>query len=58
MMLRHLREFDAAQAVDDAVAKIISEGKNVTYDLRADRDQSKAAKTSEMADAIIAEIQK
>ncbi|MEX2425383.1 MAG: isocitrate/isopropylmalate dehydrogenase family protein [Thermomicrobiaceae bacterium] len=58
MMLRHLREFDAAQSVEDAVSRIIAEGKNVTYDLRADRDQSKAAKTSEMADAIIAEIRK
>jgi isocitrate dehydrogenase (NAD+) len=58
MMLRHLREFDAANAVDDAVAKVIAEGKNVTYDLREDRDQSKAAKTSEMADAIISEIRK
>jgi isocitrate dehydrogenase (NAD+) len=58
MMLRHLREFDAANAVEGSVAKVIAEGKNVTYDLREDRDQSKAAKTSEMADAIIAEIQK
>lgn len=58
MMLRHLKEFDAAQSVDDAVSKVIAEGKNVTYDLRADRDQSKAAKTSEMADAIIAEMKK
>jgi isocitrate dehydrogenase (NAD+) len=58
MLLRHLREFDAAQAVEDAVSHIIAEGKNVTYDLREDRDQSKAAKTSEMADAIIAHIQK
>ncbi len=58
MLLRHLREFEAAQAMDDAVAKVIADGKSVTYDLRKDRDQSKAAKTSEMADAIIAEIQK
>jgi isocitrate dehydrogenase (NAD+) len=56
MMLRHLREFDAAEAVESAVAKVIAEGKNVTYDLREDRDQSKAAKTSEMADAIIAAL--
>jgi isocitrate dehydrogenase (NAD+) len=56
MMLRHLREYDAAEAVDNAVAKVISEGKSVTYDLRPDRDQSKAARTSEMADAIIAEL--
>ena len=58
MLLRHLREFDAANAVEEGVKKVIAEGKNVTYDLREDRDQAKAAKTSEMADAIIAEIQK
>lgn len=56
MLLRHLREFDAANAVERAVASVIKDGTNVTYDLREDRDQSKAAKTSEMADAVIAEM--
>ncbi|HLU37111.1 MAG TPA: isocitrate/isopropylmalate dehydrogenase family protein [Thermomicrobiales bacterium] len=56
MMLRHLNEQDAAERVEAAVAKVIGEGEKVTYDLRADRDQSKAAKTSEMADAIIAAL--
>jgi isocitrate dehydrogenase (NAD+) len=54
MMLRHLGERDAAERVEGAVAKVISEGTSVTYDLRADRDQSKAASTTEMAEAIIA----
>jgi isocitrate dehydrogenase (NAD+) len=54
MMLRHLGERDAAERVEGAVAKVIGEGTQVTYDLRADRDQSKAASTTEMADAIIA----
>jgi isocitrate dehydrogenase (NAD+) len=58
MMLRHIGEHDAARAVDDAVAKVIAEGRTVTYDLRADRDRSKAARTAEMADAIIAEIRR
>jgi len=53
MMLRHLGELPAARSVEEAVAEIIAEGKDVTYDLRPDRDRTKAAGTSEMADAII-----
>lgn len=56
LMLRHLEERDAAERVEAAVAKVIGEGKSVTYDLREDRDQSKAASTTEMADAIIAAL--
>lgn len=56
MMLRHLGERDAAERVEGAVAKVIGEGTSVTYDLRADRDQAKAATTTEMAHAIIAAL--
>lgn len=56
MMLRHLGELQAAKAVEEAVSAIIAEGKDVTYDLRPDRDQSKATGTSGMADAIIAKL--
>ena len=56
MMLRHLGEQPAAVAVETAVRAVIAEGKNVTYDLRPDRDQSKAAGTSGMADAIITRL--
>src|SRR5690606_39269477 len=56
MMLRHLNEQDAAERVENAVATVIGRGEKVTYDLRADRDQSKAAGTTDMADAIIAEL--
>jgi isocitrate dehydrogenase (NAD+) len=56
MMLRHLGEQDAAARVQAAVEKVIGEGKQVTYDLREDRDQAKAASTTEMADAIIAAL--
>jgi len=52
MMLRHLGENEAADAVTAAVRKVIGEGKTVTYDLGGD------AGTSEMADAIIEAIQK
>lgn len=56
LMLRHLGELSTAVAVETAVRAVIAEGKNVTYDLRPDRDQSKAAGTSGMADAIIARL--
>ena len=56
LMLRHLGEIDAAERVEGAVAAVVGEGKDVTYDLREDRDASKAATTSGMADAIIARL--
>jgi isocitrate dehydrogenase (NAD+) len=56
MMLRHLGELDAAKAVEQAVMDVIASGEGVTYDLRPDRDQSKAAGTSGMADAIISRL--
>ena len=57
MMLRHLKEFEAAERVERAIAKVIEEGKNVTYDLKADRNDPTAVGTQEMADAIIAAME-
>ncbi len=54
LMLRHLGEFDAAQRVETAVRRVLSEGRSVTYDLKATRDDPTAVGTQEMADAIIA----
>ena len=54
LMLRHLGERNAADALENAVAAVIAEGKNVTYDMKPDRDDPTAVGTSEMADAIIA----
>jgi isocitrate dehydrogenase (NAD+) len=56
LMLRHLGETDTAERVENAVEAVISSGEKVTYDLREDRDPSKAASTTEMADAIIAAL--
>lgn len=56
LMLRHLGEIDAAESVEGAVAAVIAEGTQVTYDLRQDRDPAKAATTSAMADAVIAKL--
>jgi len=53
MMLRHLDERDAAQRMEEAIAAVIREGRSVTYDMKANRDDPSAAGTSEMADAVI-----
>jgi isocitrate dehydrogenase (NAD+) len=54
LMLRYLNEEEAAQKVEDAVATVVAEGKSVTYDMKADRNDPTAVGTSQMADAIIA----
>jgi isocitrate dehydrogenase (NAD+) len=53
MMLRHLGELTAAERLERAVASVIEEGKDVTYDLKPAPDDPAAATTSQMADAII-----
>ena len=53
MMLRYLREHQAAKSLEKAVAKVISEGKYVTYDLKPVPDDPSAVGTIEMADAIV-----
>ena len=57
MMLRHLNEKEAADKLERAVAKVIAEGKSVTYDLRLNCNQS-AATTSEVANAVVEEFKK
>jgi isocitrate dehydrogenase (NAD+) len=54
LMLRHLGEQTAAQRVEKAVAVVVGEGRNVTYDLKPTRDDPTAVGTQEMADAVIA----
>ncbi len=58
LMLRHLGETDAANRLEKAVADVIAEGKHVTYDLKADRNDPTAVGTREMADAIIAKLKR
>jgi len=53
LMLRYLGETAAADRLENAVAKVLKEGKSVTYDLKADRNDPTAVGTSQMADAII-----
>jgi len=53
MMLRYIGEDKAADRLENAVAKVLQEGRAVTYDLKADRHDPSAVGTSQMADAII-----
>ena len=53
LMLEHLGERDAARRLEAAVAAVIAEGENVTYDLKPSRDDPTAVGTAEYADAII-----
>ena len=54
LMLRHLGKQKEADILEKATAKIIKEGKYVTYDI----NPTKNVGTKEMADAIIKEIEK
>lgn len=54
MMLKYLGEKEAADRVENAFAKVVAEGKLVTYDMKPSRDDPSAVGTSQMADAIIA----
>jgi isocitrate dehydrogenase (NAD+) len=53
LMLRHLEEQEAADSLERAIAEVIREGKNVTYDMKPTRDDPTSVGTSEVADAII-----
>ena len=57
LMLEYLKEDDAAVRLEKAVSEVIAEGKDVTYDMKADRNDPTAVGTSQMADAIIAKMQ-
>jgi isocitrate dehydrogenase (NAD+) len=56
MMLRHLGEKDSADKLESAIAEVIAEGKNVTYDLKL--DPATAVSTSQVADAVIAKLKR
>jgi len=56
LMLRYLNENEAAARLEKAVAKIIAEGRDVTYDMKPDRNDPTAVGTSQVADAIIREM--
>ena len=56
LMLRYLAETAAADAMEKAIANVIALGENVTYDLKERRDDPTAVGTSQVADAVIAQL--
>jgi isocitrate dehydrogenase (NAD+) len=56
LMLRHIKEEKAANAIEEALAAVIAEGHYVTYDLKQAGEIP--AKSSEMGEAIIAALKK
>ncbi|HYS29574.1 MAG TPA: isocitrate/isopropylmalate dehydrogenase family protein [Candidatus Limnocylindria bacterium] len=58
LMLRHLGETYAANMLEGAIAETIREGRFVTYDMKADRNDPTAVGTSQVADAIAAKLEK
>ena len=56
MMLRYLKEVDAADRLEHAIAELIIEGKDVTYDMKDDRNDPTAVGTSGVADALIKKL--
>jgi isocitrate dehydrogenase (NAD+) len=57
LMLRHIDETEAADRLEGAIAAVIAEGKDVTYDMKPTRDDPTAVGTSQVADAVIAKMQ-
>ncbi|MEW6378211.1 MAG: isocitrate/isopropylmalate dehydrogenase family protein [bacterium] len=56
MMLRYLKEQKAADRLEKAIAAVIRKGERVTYDLLPDLDITRAASTTEVAEAVIEEL--
>jgi len=56
LLLRHMDKMEEADKLENAVAAVIAEGKDVTYDMKPDRNDPTAVGTIEMAEAIIAKI--
>ena len=56
LMLRHLNETQKADALENAVAGVIRDGKDVTYDLKPTKDDPTSVGTQEMAAAIVARL--
>jgi len=53
LMLRYLKEEEAALRLENAVKKVLAKGESVTYDLKPNRDDPTSVGTQQMADAII-----
>jgi len=56
MMLNYIGETSTAEKLDSAIASVIREGKDVTYDMKPSPEDPSAATTSGVADAVISKI--
>src|SRR6266480_141745 len=56
LMLRHLGEVSAADRLELALAAVIAAGESLTYDMKPTRDDPTAVGTSDVADAVIAQM--
>jgi len=56
LMLRHIGEREAGDRLERAIAAVVAIGKDVTYDLKPDRDDPTAVGTREFADAVIGQL--
>lgn len=56
LLLRHLGEIKAAEAIEQGVGDILREGKMVTYDMKSPAEESLSIGTREVADAIIERV--
>jgi isocitrate dehydrogenase (NAD+) len=58
LMLHHIGEHDAGVRLERAIAELIREGTSVTYDMKSSRGDPTAVGTSDVADAVIAKLQR
>jgi isocitrate dehydrogenase (NAD+) len=57
LMLRYLKEKEAADRLEAAAAAVVAEGKDVTYDMKPHRDDPTAVGTREMAEAVCSKLE-
>ncbi|HEY8757554.1 MAG TPA: isocitrate/isopropylmalate dehydrogenase family protein [Candidatus Limnocylindria bacterium] len=57
LMLRHIGEREAGDRLERSIAAVVAMGKDVTYDLKPDRDDPTAVGTKEFADAVITQME-
>jgi isocitrate dehydrogenase (NAD+) len=58
LMLRHIDERRAADRLEAAIAQVVEEGRSVTYDMKPQRDDPTAVGTSQVAEAVVAALQR
>jgi isocitrate dehydrogenase (NAD+) len=58
LMLEHIGETAAAKRLENAIAAVIKSGRSVTYDMKPERTDPTAVGTSQVADAVIAELER